>query len=138
MSRTSYMVGLDLHKKSISYCIKTPSGRIVEKGRMRSNPDEIDRLAGSIRPKSVVGMEATMFTGWVYDRFRSHGFEVKVGHPLMLRAIAVGKKNDEDRKSTRLNSSHTASVGEDEGVGIVAREAVRQSPKKDRMPVSED
>jgi len=95
MSRTSYMVGLDLHKKSISYCIKTPSGRIVEKGRMRSNPDEIDRLAGSIRPKSVVGMEATMFTGWVYDRFRSHGFEVKVGHPLMLRAIAVGKKNDE-------------------------------------------
>ena len=40
-------------------------------------------------------MEATIFTGWVYDHLRPHAVEVKVAHPLMLRAIAAAKtKND--------------------------------------------
>jgi hypothetical protein len=36
-------------------------------------------------------MEATIFTGWVYDL--PHAEQVKVAHPLMLRAIAAGIKN---------------------------------------------
>jgi hypothetical protein len=34
-------------------------------------------------------MEATIFTGWIYDHLRPHAEEVKVAHPLMLRAIAA-------------------------------------------------
>jgi hypothetical protein len=34
-------------------------------------------------------MEATIFTGWIYDHLLPHAQQVKVAHPLMLRAIAV-------------------------------------------------
>jgi len=40
-------------------------------------------------------MEATMFTGWIYDHLKPHTAALKVAHPLMLRAIAAAKrKND--------------------------------------------
>jgi len=39
-------------------------------------------------------MEATIFTGWIYDHLLPHA-AAKVAHPLMLRAIAATrKKND--------------------------------------------
>lgn len=40
-------------------------------------------------------MEATLFTGWIYDHLKPHAAALKVAHPLMLRAIAAAKrKND--------------------------------------------
>jgi len=30
-------------------------------------------------------MEATIFTGWIYDHLLPHAEQVKVAHPLMLR-----------------------------------------------------
>jgi hypothetical protein len=34
-------------------------------------------------------MEATIFTGWIYDHLLPHAAQVKVAHPLMLRAVAA-------------------------------------------------
>jgi hypothetical protein len=48
-------------------------------------------------------MEATMFTGWIYDHLLPHAFAVKVAHPLMLRAIAAAKK-----KNDRIDASKIA------------------------------
>src|SRR3954469_3985466 len=43
----------------------------------------------------MIAMEATIFTGWIYDHLLPHAEKVKVAHPLMLRAIAAAKrKND--------------------------------------------
>ena len=43
----------------------------------------------------TIAMEATIFTGWIYDHLLPHAEKVKVAHPLMLRAIAAAKtKND--------------------------------------------
>jgi hypothetical protein len=39
-------------------------------------------------------MEATIFTGWIYDHLLPHAEKVKVAHPLMLRAIAAAKKKN--------------------------------------------
>jgi transposase len=40
-------------------------------------------------------MEATIFTGWVYDFLKPHAVELKVAHPEMLKAITAAKrKND--------------------------------------------
>jgi len=48
------------------------------------------------RPQPWVGaMEATLFTGWVHDRLAPHARELKVAHPLMLRAIACSKKKND-------------------------------------------
>ena len=40
-------------------------------------------------------MEATIFTGWIYDHLLPHAEKVKVAHPLMLRAIAAAKKKND-------------------------------------------
>jgi len=39
-------------------------------------------------------MEATVFTGWIYDYLLPRAASLKVGHPLMPRAIAAAKKKD--------------------------------------------
>ncbi len=48
-------------------------------------------------------MEATIFTGWIYDHLRRHAAAVKVAHPVMLRAIAASKK-----KKDRVDASQIA------------------------------
>ena len=40
-------------------------------------------------------MEATIFTGWIYDHLLPYAEQVKVAHPLMLRAIAAAKKKND-------------------------------------------
>jgi transposase len=40
-------------------------------------------------------MEATIFTGWIYDHLLPHAAALKVAHPLMLRAIAAAKKKND-------------------------------------------
>jgi len=42
-----------------------------------------------------MAMEAAIFTGWIYDHLLPHADQVRVAHPLTLRAIAAAeKKND--------------------------------------------
>ena len=43
----------------------------------------------------TIAMEATIFTGWIYDHLLPHAEKVKVAHPLMLRAIAAAKKKND-------------------------------------------
>jgi hypothetical protein len=40
-------------------------------------------------------MEATVFTGWIYDHLKPYAAALKVAHPLMLRAIAAAKKKND-------------------------------------------
>src|SRR5206468_12727517 len=42
-----------------------------------------------------VAIEATIFSGWIYDHLLPHAQQVKVAHPLMLRAIAAAKKKND-------------------------------------------
>ena len=43
----------------------------------------------------MVAMEATLFTGWVYDLFKPYAAATKVAHPQMLKAITVAKKKND-------------------------------------------
>jgi transposase len=45
-------------------------------------------------------MEATLFTGWIYDFLLSYAVQLKVGHSFMLRAICCSKKKN-DRVDAR-------------------------------------
>jgi hypothetical protein len=42
-----------------------------------------------------VAMEAMIFSGWIYDHLLQHAAQVKLAHPLMLRAIAAAKKKND-------------------------------------------
>ena len=91
-----YYVGLDIHKKTISYCVKEMDGAIVMEGGLPSRRKDIQAWVKTLPEPWIAGMEATMFTGWVYDYLRSFSGEVCVGHPYRMRAIASCKrKNDQ-------------------------------------------
>jgi hypothetical protein len=47
-------------------------------------------------------MEATLFTGWVYDHLKPLTQELKVAHPTMLKAIAASKKKNDKVDSRKI------------------------------------
>src|SRR5512143_1153936 len=90
-----YYIGLDVHKKTISYCVKDASGQIHREGTIGATRNELDWWIKTLPQPWTVAMEATMFTGWIYDHLLPHAAEVKVTHPVMLRAIALAKKKND-------------------------------------------
>ena len=94
-SRDMYYIGLDVHKKTISYCVKDASGRIQQQGTIPATRTELDSWTKTLPQPWMAAMEATIFTGWVYDHLLPHAAQVKVAHPVMLRAIAASKKKND-------------------------------------------
>jgi transposase len=90
-----YYIGLDVHKKTISYCVKDAAGRVQQEGKVGSTRRELDDWMKGLPQPWTVAMEATIFSGWIYDHLQSHAVEIKVAHPLMLRAIAAAKKKND-------------------------------------------
>src|SRR5947207_2724449 len=90
-----YYIGLDVHKKTISYCVKDASGQVHQEGQIGATRWELDGWMKMLPQPWTVAMEATIFTGWIYDHLLPHAQQVKVAHPLMLRAIALAKKKND-------------------------------------------
>jgi transposase len=100
-----YYVGLDVHKKTISYCMKESDGTVVEEGTLRATRRAVLSWAQSMKVPWVGAMEATMFTGWVYDTLLPYAEDLQVGHSFMLRAIVASKK-----KSDRVDARKLADL----------------------------
>src|SRR6516165_2122671 len=90
-----YYIGLDVHKKTISYCVKDASGQVHREGKIGATRRELDDWIKTLPQPRSVAMEATIFTGWIYDHLLPHAAQVEVAHPLMLRAIAAAKKKND-------------------------------------------
>jgi len=88
-------IGFDIHKKTISFCAKAQDGRIRDEGVIPARRADLKAWAEK-RPRPWIGaMEATLFTGWIYDLLKPLARELKVGHPAMLKAIAASKKKND-------------------------------------------
>ena len=98
-----YYIGLDVHKKTISYCVKDAAGCVHQEGKIGSTRRELDAWIRTLPRPRMIAMEATIFTGWIYDHLLPHAEAVKVAHPLMLRAIALAK-----RKNDRIDAGKIA------------------------------
>jgi len=98
-----YYIGLDVHKRTISYCVKDAAGHVHQEGKIGSTRRELDAWIKTLPQPRTIAMEATIFTGWIYDHLLPHAEKVKVAHPLMLRAIAAAK-----RKNDRIDAGKIA------------------------------
>jgi transposase len=72
MDITQY-IGLDIHKKSISICVKNAAGEILEQRRVPATWMSLEEWALRRTQPWVGALEATMFTGWVYDALTARG-----------------------------------------------------------------
>jgi len=93
--KNMHFVGLDVHKKIIAFCVKQMDGKIISQGTIKANRNALRLWVHSLPKPWVVALEATLFTGWVYDLLQNYALEVKVAHPQMLEAITVAKKKND-------------------------------------------
>lgn len=100
-----YYIGLDVHKKTVACCVKTADGRIVEERMVKAARKDLLEWTQSLDRPWIGAMEATLFTGWIYDTLLPHARSLHVGHPAMMRAIAASKK-----KNDRLDAGRIADL----------------------------
>src|SRR6185369_1148736 len=77
------------------YCIKDVGGQVQREGTIPTTRTELDSWMKTLPKPWTVAMEASIFTGWVYDHLLPQAAQVKVAHPVMLRAIAAAKKKND-------------------------------------------
>jgi transposase len=97
-----YYIGLDIHKKTIAYCIKGIDGVTVNQGTVAAERKALTRWLSELPGPWYGAMEATIFTGWVYDFLKPHALEVKVAHPEMLKAITAAKKKNDRADAEKI------------------------------------
>jgi transposase len=73
-----YYIGLDVHKRTISYCVKDGSGKIHADGTIPATRFDLDRWMRTLPQPWTAAMEATVFTGWIYDHLLPHTAALKV------------------------------------------------------------
>src|SRR5207253_6051065 len=69
--------------------------QVHQEGQIGATRWELGGWMKTLPQPWTVAMEATIFTGWIYDHLLPHAQQVKVAHPLMLRAIAAAKKKND-------------------------------------------
>ena len=92
---TLHYIGFDVHKKTISFCVKTAAGEIVEEGVVLAQRPALQQWAVA-RPQAWRGaLEATLFSGWIYDTLKPYGERLEMAHPAKMKAISAGKKKSD-------------------------------------------
>lgn len=97
-----YYIGLDIHKKVIAYCIKRIDGELVRQGIVAAERKVLRKWLSELPGPWYGAMEATIFTGWVYDFLKPHALELKVAHPAMLKAITAAKKKNDRADAEKI------------------------------------
>jgi transposase len=93
-AQSYHFVGLDIHKRSVVFCEKNLTGQTVAHGTIAARKQELVAFAQSRGKPWVGAIEATLFSGWVYDVLAPYAVELHVGHPARLKALS---KNKNDR-----------------------------------------
>lgn len=97
-----YYVGLDVHKQRIAYCVKLADGTVWRRGDVAAERKALGQWVRGLPGPWAGAMEATLFTGWIYDFLKPHARELKVANPVMLKAITAAKKKNDVADAERL------------------------------------
>ena len=100
-----HYIGFDVHKKSISYCVKAADGTILEEGKLGATRHALREWARKRSQAWHGGMEATLFSGWIYDALRPFAAKLEMGNPSRMKAIGAAKK-----KSDKLDARTIADL----------------------------
>jgi transposase len=98
----SHYIGFDVHKKSVSYCVKTADGTIVEEGKLRATRQALREWAGKRHTAWHGAMEATLFSGWIYDALQPFAAKLEMGNPSMMKAIGAAKKKSDQLDARKI------------------------------------
>ena len=95
-------IGLDVHKRTITYCGKLADGTVTGRGTINATRGDLERWVAQRKVPWKGALEATLFSGWIYDFLRPHAVDLLVGHPAKLRAITTAKKKNDQADADTL------------------------------------
>jgi hypothetical protein len=74
---------------------KTIDGLVHREGTIAATRNELDCWVWALPQPRIMAMEATIFTGWIYDHLLPHAEQVKVAHPLIevIATAGLAKRN---------------------------------------------
>lgn len=98
----NHYIGFDVHKKSVSYCVKAADGKIIEEGRLRATRQVLREWAQKRQEPWHGAMEATLFSGWIYDALKPFAAELQMGNPSMMKAIGAAKKKNDQLDARKI------------------------------------
>ena len=93
-----YYIGLDVHKQKISYCVKDSGGKIYAEGWIPATRFDLDCWMKALPQPWSGALEATMFSGWIYDQLKPHAAALKVAHPLRTPAERPTRRAEEPQE----------------------------------------
>ena len=100
---TTHYIGLDVHKKSVSYCTKLADGTTVAEGKVAARREDLRQWAKQLPQPWEGAMEATLFSGWIYDTLKPYAAKLEMAHPRMLEAITAAKKKSDGIDAGKLS-----------------------------------
>lgn len=95
MHSQMYYVGLDVHKRSVSFCVKLADGTVVQEGEVKATRVALAEWAEKLPRPWVGALEATLFSHWIYYWLQNFASEMRMGHPARMKAISSGKKKND-------------------------------------------
>jgi hypothetical protein len=98
-----YFIGLDVHKKTISYWVKDAAGRVHQEGKIGSTRRELDCWIRTMPQPRMIAMEATIFTGWIYD----HLLPCREGEGCAPSDAAGDRRGQEEESRSRPYAWHS-------------------------------
>lgn len=86
-------VGMDLHKKTSSFCVMDKEGNVLEEKTIRTVPEEIKKFVLSLGKKKEIKLVMEPLSQWHYyaDFIEELGVGVTLAHPLKVKAISTAK-----------------------------------------------
>src|SRR5215467_7471773 len=87
---TDMYAALDLGQRTIRAVLKRQDGKIVNELKIKKRADSVLKFLNGTNA-SVVMESGYNYQYLLYDLLKSEGYNVKVAHPLMVKAIAYAK-----------------------------------------------
>jgi transposase len=96
-----YVVGLDVHQKTITLAILDPDGCLVERRTIANSLAELDQFHRELEMLTegravVLGLEASTAGQAAYRHLREIGRDIRMAHPKKLRALFGETKTDKN------------------------------------------
>lgn len=88
----NYSIGIDAHRRYSQISVMTESGKIIDRQKVNNDRKSITQV---LKPYAGNGSSAVLESGWnwglIYEMVSDSIDEVKVAHPLKVKAIAEAK-----------------------------------------------
>ena len=91
----SVYVGIDVHRKRSQVAVVTADGKVQVNRNVPNGVEPILKVIGDLPTGTPVAFEAAYGWGWLVELLEDYGFDPHLVHPLLCKAIASARLNND-------------------------------------------